>query len=524
MIVDVLINNGLVVDGSGKEGQRRAVAIKGDKIILPEAAAEIEAKHVIDAEGLVVAPGFIDIHSHTTLGTLTKSQGGSKLSQGITTEITGNCGMFPAPLVEESGEMELSVRDIDWSPEGYRKYLAQFANTDISLNLGFYIGHGAIRAAAMGYDDRKPTSAELEKMKQYVAEGMKYGAMGLSTGLGYSPGMFAEIEELVELCRVVAQYGGIYATHMRDEGDGVLDSIDESIEIARQANIPLQVSHLKAVGKQNRGKVVTALKKLEAAEQAGLDISFDFYPYTASSTGLNSQLPNWVHEGGWEKAALRICDPPQRAQIIGEIKPKLEAAVGWHSIFVSSINSLDNRSLEGKNLEQIGEIRGQHPVQVMLNLLVEENGHVGMIKFSLADEDVSTVAAHRMSMVGSDGYALPLNDPKNRKPHPRSYGTFPRVFRLFLREQQLLSLENLVHKMTQAPAIKLKLNKRGVIAEGFFADLVIFDPEKISDMATFDDPHQLSTGIHSVFVNGKKAYELGQFLDPKSGVMIRPGL
>lgn len=520
MTVDVLIKNGLLIDGSGKEGQRRSAAILGDKIVLITPGEEPDAKEIIDAHGMVVAPGFIDIHSHTTLATQIRSKGGSKLSQGITTEITGNCGMYPAPLGEEGDE--LSIRDIDWGPEGYRAYLAQFSETAISMNMGYLIGHGAIRAAAMGYDDRKPSSAELEQMIFLVAEAMRYGAMGLSTGLGYPPGMFADTEEIAELCKVVSEFGGIYATHMREEGDGVLESIDESIEIARRANIPLQVSHLKAVGRQNWGKVVTALEKLEAAEKEGLDVSFDFYPYTASATGLSSQLPNWVHEGGWEKAAERIKDPETRARIIKGTGPRLESSVGWHSIYVSSISSDASRALEGKNLEEIGKIRDQHPVDAMLDLLLEENGSIGMIKFSLNDTDVSTVAGHRLSMVGTDGYALPLNDPKNRKPHPRSYGTFPRVLKLFWREQKLFSLETAVHKMTGAPARRLKLRKRGLIEDGFFADLVIFDPEKIGDLATYDQPHQLSAGIHSVYVNGRLAYKQGEFLDPQSGVLVRP--
>lgn len=522
MAADVLIKNGLLVDGTGKEGQRRSVAIKGDKIILPAEGDDPEAAQVIDARGLVVAPGFIDIHSHTTLNSMRKSKGGSKLSQGITTEITGNCGMFPAPLSVDSAEMEMSVRDIDWSMEGYNKYLSQFAKTEITLNLGYYVGHGAIRAAAMGYDDRKPTPAELDLMKQYVAEGMKMGAMGLSSGLGYPPGMFADIDELVELCKVAAQYGGIYATHMREEGDGVLESIDESIEISRRSGAPLQVSHLKAVGRPNWGKVKIALARLEAAEKEGLNVSYDFYPYTASSTGLSSQLPNWVHEGGWEKAQERLQDPVTRAKITADVKSRLETAVGWHSIMVSAIESEQNRALEGKNLEEIGKIRNQHPVEAMVDLLLEENGSVGMIKFSMADEDVSTVAAGRLAMIGTDGYALPLNDPVNRKPHPRSYGTFPRVLRVFWREQKLFSLETIVHKMTGAPAAKLKLDKRGLIRDGYYADLVLFNPETISDVATFENPHQLSEGIHSVYVNGKKAYDHGQFLDPRSGVLVRP--
>jgi N-acyl-D-amino-acid deacylase len=522
MVVDVLIENGLVVDGTGEKGRKRALAILGDKLVLPEAQQKVTAGQVIDAQGLVVAPGFIDIHSHSTIKNLLTSLGGSKLSQGITTEISGNCGQSPAPLTQGNDNFELSAQDIDWSPEGYSKYLQHFDNKDISLNYGFYVGHGSIRAGVMGWADRKPSSAELEKMKYYVAESMKSGAVGLSTGLVYPPGMFSQVDELVELCKVVVAHGGIYATHMRSESNNVLQALDEAIDIARRANIPLHVSHLKATGRANWGKVAVALAKLEEAEGEGLDVSCDFYPYTASSTSLNSQLPNWVHAGGWIEAEGRLQNPTLRERIVQEVAPVIEESVGWQSIVVSSINSQQNRGLEGKNLEEIGLIRKQRPVDALIDLLLEENGSPGMIKFSMSDADVSCVAAHRLSMVGSDGIAMALDDPRNRKPHPRNYGAFPRVFRLFHREQALLTLEETVYKMTAAPASRLRLPLRGLIKDGYFADIVLFAAGEIGDTSSYTDPHQLSRGIHSVYVNGKKAYSPGQFLNPKSGVLVKP--
>lgn len=519
MHVDLLIENGLVIDGSGKEGQIRPVAVKGERILLPGPGAEVTASARVDAQGLVVAPGFIDIHSHTTMDNLMKSKGGSKLSQGITTEITGNCGILPPPPSASEEDLVLSLQ----SPQGFSKYLQHFAQGKISMNIGYFVGHGSIRAGVMGYADRKPLPTELEKMKEMVAAAMEHGAMGLSTGLVYPPGMFADTPELVGLCKVAAEYGGIYATHMRSESNGVLAAVDEAIEIARLSGAPLQISHLKATGRQNWGKVAQALAKLEAAEREGLEASCDFYPYTASSTALSSQLPNWVHAGGWEAVEQRLTDSRTRAKIIGEIKTYLEESVGWQSIVVSSIQSEANRALEGKSLEEIGALRGQHPVDALLDILLEERGTPGMIKFSMSPEDVSTVAAHRLSMVGSDGVAIALNDPDNRKPHPRNFGSFPRVFRLFHREQGLLSLEATVHKMTGAPAAKLNLFQRGLIREGYFADLVLFSAQTIGDVADYGNPHQLCRGIHSVYVNGKLAYEQGRFLDSQSGVLVKPG-
>lgn len=520
MLVDVLILNGLVLDGSGRQGCKQPVAIKGEKIVLPQSAAGIVAAKEIDAKGLVVAPGFIDIHSHTTLRSLLQSRGGSKLSQGVTTEITGNCGMLPAPLAAD-GVKELSTRHIDWSPEGYSQYLAQFTQHKLPLNIGILLGHGSIRAAVLGYARRRPSGPELRRMKDLVAEGMRLGAMGLSSGLGYAPGMFADTDELVVLAKAAAQGGGIYATHMRNEGGCLLASVDEAVETARLAQAPLQVSHLKAVGRPNWGKVTAAIAKLDAASHQGMDVHYDFYPYTASSTGLSSQLPDWVHEGGWEMAAQRLQHPAHRERIVEEVV-SLEAAVGMENIIVSQVKSPGNQKYEGKSLRDIGSMRGQPPAEAMLDLLVEEGGDVGMIKFSMCEEDVKTVAGGRLSLVGSDGSAIAVGDLENRMPHPRSFGTFPRVLRWLAREQKLFRLETAIHKMSGAPAKKLGLAKRGLIKDGYYADLVLFAADKITDNATYDNPHQLAAGIHSVYVNGKMAYIEGRFVDAGSGVFMQP--
>jgi N-acyl-D-amino-acid deacylase len=289
MKVDVLIKNGLVIDGSGEKGKHQLVAIKDERLFLPQNDAEIEAEKIVDAEGLVIAPGFIDIHTHSDITLLVDSRGASKVSQGVTTEIIGNCGMAVVPCPPESKAHMIETGsfiysdEVEWTWENYKEYLKQFDVKGISMNVGFLLGHGAIRTAAMGLEDRKPTADEMEKMKQFVAEGMEQGAVGLSSGLVYPPGMFADVEELAELCKVVVEYGGIYSTHMRDEEDHLLDSIEESIEVARRSKVPLQVSHLKAVGRQNWGKVVQAIERLENARKEGINAHYDFYPYPASS-------------------------------------------------------------------------------------------------------------------------------------------------------------------------------------------------------------------------------------------------
>ena len=507
---DTLIENCLVVDGTGQPGSYRPVAIKNGIIALPR--RPVSAKQTIDAHGLVLAPGFIDIHSHSSVGGLLESRGQNKLSQGITTEITGNCGILP-DFPDGKGQPVSGMTQ-------FTEYLAHFHSSGLPMNIGFYIGHGSVRAATVGYMDRPPTPKELATMKDMVAQGMEYGAVGLSTGLVYPPGAFAKTDELIELCKVVAADGGVYATHLRSEGDGLLAALKESISIAQGANIRLQVSHLKATGKNNWGQVSLALANLEAAAAQGLEASCDFYPYTASSTGLISQLPNWVQEGGWKSAKLRLRDPALHKKILGAVSNSIEKSAGWEGVIVSSIDSLNNRCLEGESLAEIGKSRGIHPAQALVDLLLEEEGSPGMIKFSISEADVNTVAAHRFSMVGSDGLAMTINDPRFRKPHPRNYGAFPRVFRLQQRELRLFSLETAIYKMTGAPAAKLNLLKRGLVREGFHGDLVLFDPDTIADTATYAEPHQLSKGIHSVWVNGELAYQQGRCLGPGRGTLV----
>jgi N-acyl-D-amino-acid deacylase len=519
--LDVLIKNGLVVDGSGKSGQTYDIGIKDNKIVFPD--VNVEAEEVVDATGLVVAPGFIDIHTHSDITLLVDSRGASKISQGVTSEIIGNCGLSTTPC---SHEYKSKIKDscsflfgdtVDWTWNGYTDYLNLFREQGISLNVGFYIGHGTVRASAMGYNDRKPTEEEMERMKSYIAQGMENGALGMSSGLIYPPGCYADTDELVELCKVVSQYGGIYSTHMRDEGDGLLDSIEESLEIARRANVSLQISHLKAVGKQNWGRVASAVKRIDEARSEGIDVHYDFYPYTASSTYLTSLLPAWVQDGGWEKADERLRDRECREKIASEI------IQDWSDVLIATVKTQENKCFEGKTIAEISESHNKNGIEILFDLLLTEAGAVSMVKFSMCEEDVIAAAAGTHAMVGSDGFAIASEGVLSTgKPHPRSYGSFPRVFSKYQRELDVLTLEEAVYKMTGAPANKLGLTDRGHIKENFIADIVLFDPIKIKDVATFLDPHRYSVGVRTVYVSGKKAYEDGEFLDPKSGEILRP--
>lgn len=567
--VEVVIKNGLVADGSLQPAVHKDVAIKGNRLLVlepmssvsGEAASgsaarspldflhngqKIRVNEVIDATGLVVAPGFIDIHTHSDLTLLADSRGASKVSQGVTTEIIGNCGLSvaPAPL-----EMRDKIKDslsilfpehVDWNWTGYREYVQLFEEQGVSLNVGFYIGHGTVRAAAMGFENRPPTEAELARMKEYIIDGMQNGAVGLSSGLIYPPGVYADKDELVELCKVVAAYGGIYSTHMRNEGDHLLESIEEALEVSVRSGVPLQISHLKAGGKQNWGKLKQAVKRIEEASASGVDVHYDFYPYNASSTYLSALLPNWVHEGGWEKAAERLTDPAMRQKIRKEMeRQEAERNQGVNdfpsatanqiqeefgaNVLIASVTQESNKQLEGKTLTEASRLLEKDVLDVLFDLLLAEGGAGSMVKFSMSEEDIRTAAKGSLAMVGSDGIAMASDGVfAGGKPHPRSYGSFPRVLGKYQREEQLFSLEEAVHKMTQAPAQKMKLKDRGTIHDGAVADVVAFDPQKIKDTASFTDPHRYAQGVHTVFVNGAKAYDQGTFLDPKSGEIVQP--
>ncbi len=523
---DVLIKNGTIADGTGSPGRQLDLAIKGDRIARIGKLDSTPAgeSQTIDATGLVVAPGFIDIHSHSDFLCLIEPKSNSKVLDGVTTEICGNCGSSPFPLSEKTYKRK---------QEGYQKYgleidwrdaygfFERLRSTPSSINRGFQVGHGSLRDFVMGYEARDSTPEEFGRMKEELAKALEAGALGLSSGLIYPPGCFASISELLELCKVVAQKGGLYATHMRDEGDKVLEALKEALEIAREAEVSLEIAHLKTSGQRNWSKLDSMIKLLEKARASDVQVSCDRYPYIAAATDLGVLLPSWVQEGGIDKVIERLTHLPTRKKITQEMMQQNRRSNGWDSIVLSAVHSTDKRDLEGKSLAQLAKIHNKSPVELILDLLIEEKGRAWILIFSMSEENLERILSLPFVSIGSDSSLRAREGPLSEgKPHPRAYGTFSRVLGRYVREKGILSLEEAVHKMTGQPAQKLNLSKRGIIKEGYFADLTIFDPKNIIDRASFENPHEYSTGIEYVFVNGRLTVEKGQHTGATCGTVL----
>jgi len=473
----------------------------------------IKAKQIIDAEGKVVCPGFIDIHSHTGIELLVNPRAESKIRQGVTTEISGNCGSSDFPLREILSEEEKRYFERLGIKERWTN-LANFArileNKKISLNWGTLIGHGTIRAYVMGEEKRVPSASELETMKKLIAQGMEQGAFGLSTGLEYTPSGFAEREEIIDLCRVVAQYGGIYATHIRSEDNEVIEAVGEAISIAAESGLPLEISHLKACGQRNWWKMPYLFDLMEKANQRGLAVTADAYPYTAYSTGLTVFFPFWALASGQEEFLKKLRSPEERRKMKAETEEKL-GGMPWQNVVIVDVQTEKNKALIGKNIFEAAKERGLDPFDLACDLIVEEKGDVSIVGFGMSEENVVAILRHPLVMIASDGSALAPYGPLHRgRPHPRNYGTFPRFLGRYVRDRKILPLPEAIRKITFMPAAKLGLKDRGVIKEGYFADLVIFDPVKISDQATYTNPEQYPVGIEYVIVNGTIVVDHGE--------------
>lgn len=501
---DILIQGGTVMNGTGRPGFAADVAVRGDRIVLvsrspldPERAAR-----VIDATGKVVSPGFVDIHAH--LDPLLRLPGAeSHIRQGVTTALGGPDGSAPWPL---------------------DAYLDEVEALGVGLNVGFMVGHNTVRRAVLGLEDRAPTTSELDEMKAMVSRGMDQGAWGISTGLKYLPGAFSELPELVALSRVAARAGGFYTSHLREEGLGLLESVSEALEIGRQADIPIVLTHHKVVGQPMWGSSALTLALVDSARAAGTDVMMDQYPYTASYSGITILIPAWAMEGGTPALLARMDDAALADSILAGIEFNIINDRGGNDLHRVQLALVAwDRSLEGQTLHDWAVRDGLDPTPATGARLVIEavrRGGASAIYHAMAEEDVDAIMAHPQTMIASDGRLVALGD---GHPHPRWYGTFPRVLGLYARERGVISLEQAVRKMTTMPAERIGLRDRGQIRVGYFGDIVVFDPKRVLDQATFQDPHQYPLGIDWVLVNGQIAVADGEFRDERAGRVLKRG-
>jgi N-acyl-D-amino-acid deacylase len=499
---DLVVRGGTLIDGTGAAGVVADVAVRGDRVVAVGVVDAARAARVLDASGLVVAPGFVDIHTHSDAAVFEWPSADSRIRQGCTTEITGNCGGSAAPRdPARSVEDDVGPR-ATWTD--VRSYFAAWAAERPAVNHALLVGHGTLRRAALGDEDRPATTAELAAMTRALEAALEQGAIGLSTGLEYVPGMFAPPEEVAALARVVARRGGLYATHMRNEEEGLHGAVIEALDVARATGVRLQISHLKAAGKPNWRLQENALKLIERARASGLDVMADAYPYAAYSTTLTILLEPWSREGGSEAVMKRLQDAELRARMKREVGPHVARDPGdFASVVISSVGAPALQAAVGRSVAQLAEDWSVEPAEAFLRLLEGSGADVGYVGHAMSEENVERVLAHPLVMIGSDGRCMaPTGRALKTKPHPRSYGTFARVLGLYARERALFDLPTAVRKMTALPAERAGLKDRGVLKVGAFADLVAFDPARVADGATFDAPQTYAAGVPYVVVNG----------------------
>ena len=524
----ILIKNGLIVDGTAQKPFNDDLLIENNKITKIGSINEVEADRVIDAKGLAVAPGFIDTHSHSDLMILVNPYNETKIRQGITTELLGQDGISMAPLPKQYispwrknlAGLDGDSDDIDWTYETTDNYLNMMEKNGVGLNESYLVPHGNIRMEAMGLEGREATDEEIQKMCAITRREMEAGAYGLSTGLIYIPCAYSETKELVEMCKVVAEFDGLFVVHQRSEADTIVDSMKEVIEIGKLSGVRVHFSHFKMCGKYSWQYIDEVVALLEKAQEEGIKISFDQYPYVAGSTMLGVVLPPWAHAGGTDKLLERLRDPEMRAKMVKDIK---EGIPGWDNfidfagfdqIFVTSAKTEKNQKFIGKSLQEIAELQGKNPYDATFDILLEEENAVGMVDFYGLEEHIIRFLKRPEQNVCTDGLL-------GGKPHPRAYGAFPRVLGKYVREEKALPLQEAIFKMTKKPAELLGLKNRGVLEVGNYADIVIFNPETIIDKGTFVEPIQYPEGIDYVIINGNVVIDNGEYKKILAGEVLR---
>lgn len=539
MKVDILIKDGIIFDGTGSEPFKGNIGISGDKITSIEKEdngplgdnlrkreeVDLKPKRIIDAENLSVAPGFIDTHSHSDFTLLANPRAEGKICQGITTEINGNCGFSAAPLYGEALERrEEDLKELEiperWST--FEDYFKILSKKGIAINFATLVGHGNIRSSVAGYEGRELTKSDMKMMCVLLRKSIKAGAIGISTGLIYPPGIYSNTEELVELAKCCKNL--IYTSHMRSEGDKLIESIQEAIRIGKETGIKIHISHIKTSGEKNWHKIEEAVSLMERSRKEGVSLTCDRYPYTASSTDLDSILPTWTYSGGTEAELERLKNLKEREKIKKEILNNNPYENFWERVSLSSVQLERNKWMEGKSIAEIAKIKGSDPVDTFFEILIKEKLKVSAIFSSMHEGNLKRFLLLPYCMICTDSSARSFSGITHKgKPHPRGFGSFPRFFGKYVRDEGLMAKSNAIYKITMIPAKTFALKKRGVIKEGAYADIVIFDRARIIDKATFHEPFQKPEGIHYVLVNGSPAIWEGELTGSCSGKILRHG-
>ena len=531
---DVIIRGGTIYDGSGGEPFVADVGIRQQVIIVVGDMSDSVADVDIDATGLAVAPGFVNVLSWAVESLIEDGRSLSDLKQGVTLEVFGegwSMGPLNEAMKQETVERQSDVQfDVAWTTLG--EYLDHLVERGISTNVASFVGATTVRIHELGYEDRPPTDEELERMKALVRTAMEEGALGVGSSLIYAPAFYADTDELVELSRAAAEYGGVYITHMRSEANRLEEAVDEVITIAREAEIDAEIYHLKAAGEENWPKMVRVLAQIESARADGLGITADMYTYTAGATGLNAAMPPWVQEGGLDSWIERLRDPETRARVVQEMRTPTD---DWENLLLlagtaervvlSAFKNDDLKHLTGKTLAEVAEMRGTSPEETAMDLVIEDGSRVGAVYFLMSEDNLELQMKRPWVSFGSDEASLaPEGVFLESNPHPRAYGNFARLLGPYVRERGVISLAEAVRRLTSLPAENLNLKNRGRLAEDYFADIVVFDPQTIADRATFDEPHQLAIGVHHVFVNGTQVLRDGEHTGAMPGQVVRgPG-
>jgi N-acyl-D-amino-acid deacylase len=524
---DVLIKGGTVYDGTGRAPRRVDVAIKGDRIVVVGNFSRARARSVVDAQGLAVAPGFINMLSWSTESLIADGRSQGEVRQGVTTQIMGE-GWSMGPLNERLKKQVVAEQDdikfdIEWTT--LAEYLRYLEQRGISQNVASFVGATTVRQYVLGEGDLQPTPAQLQEMRELVRQAMEEGALGVGSSLIYAPAFYARTEELIELCKVAARYKGKYISHLRSEGNQWVEAVEELIRISREADLPAEIYHIKAAGRQNWNKVDRVIAMINAARRRGLKITADMYMYTAGATGLNASLPPWTLDGGYEALFKRLEDPATRQKIAAEV---LVPSDKWENLYLAAgspdrlllvgFKSEKLKPLTGKTLAEVARMRGKDPVETIMDLILEDRSRVGTVYFLMSEENIKKELRQPWVSLGSDGASMaPEGVFLKSSTHPRAYGNFARLLGKYVREEKVISLSEAVRRLTGLPATNLGLNRRGFLRAGMFADVVVFDPQTIADRATFEKPHQYSVGVRHVLVNGVQVLKDGEHTGAKPG-------